>query len=238
MRILNKSLYDFAKNTNAQVITIDWSAASYDNLFPDPLHDAQWTPAVGKWVADKLEMLGVNPSNITFVGHSHGAYVSYFAAQELKNNFSQPHAIIALDPAANVRFLSGFDESQIVFEDVAETSLAIKASVDPISPIEFGSDARACTAQYSYDVVLPGTVNPFDAHEYPVTIFANLVEAAANNQSTQADGTHMDIRRLLMEHPVTKAPVDHPYNGIITVTIEKKIEGTTSYMDATLATLQ
>jgi hypothetical protein len=211
---LTKALYEFdqAHKGAYQVVTINWELASKDNSFLplnfDPLRDATWTPAVGKWVAHQLEALGFEGKNINLIGSSHGAFASYFAAQE----FNQAgkgivHSIIALDPAANVQFFNGsdpIDESKIKFSEVAETSLAIKAQVDEdlihqnildatdaggkayqtSQLFEYGSDERAKTAHFALELEVPKEISRDRIHPYPITAFAAIIRESIRQGGT------------------------------------------------------
>ncbi|MDP6546469.1 MAG: hypothetical protein QGH60_21025 [Phycisphaerae bacterium] len=91
-------------------------------------------PAVGKWVAQQLMNLGISANHIEFFGHSHGTYVSFYAAQEIQQSgYGTVHGLVALDPANHNELLDGVGEGtehSISFSDVAQNSLAIQATVD------------------------------------------------------------------------------------------------------------
>ncbi len=213
---LTKALYEFdnANSDAYQTVTIDWELASKDNSFLfnggvlDLLRDATWTPAVGKWVATQLAQANYNGENINFAGHSHGTYVSYFAAKEFNTlGKGVTHSIIALDPATNVQFLNGgnsIDETKIKFAQVAQTTVSIKAQVDSAAILrkiqeasstiersywntklnelaEYGNDRRAKTAHTALELKVVGETEREKAHGYPVTAFADLIRKSINN---------------------------------------------------------
>ncbi len=186
-----------------QVIMVDWQNAANDVSLPfEPLRDALWTPAAGSWIANQLKSLGFQLEDLNIAGHSHGTYVSYFAALNLKSNGERIQNIVALDPAKDPIFIGQFQESDVVFNDVADRSIAIKGSIDAaaqlealqsgsmappiyfgstmigagaVLPIEFGDDNLTKTARVSYEV-RTGSIDPFAVHEHAITAFAELIE--------------------------------------------------------------
>jgi hypothetical protein len=196
------AIIDLARSLadTAQVVMVDWNEAAKDFTYVglDPLRDAKWTTSVGKWLGSQIDNLGFLHGNISFAGHSHGTYVSFFAAQTLQNLGDKVQTIVALDPARDPIFVGGFDESQINFSAVAKNSISLKASLDNAviqqsaieklpylggtlsvtdlgGFIEFGDDNLARTAQHSYVVNVPANGDPFAAHSYPIGVFADIV---------------------------------------------------------------
>lgn len=200
MHLLTKSMAAFGQLSGTQVVTIDWHEAARDNHILGPLQDATWTERVGAWVGSQLLGLGFPPSKINIAGFSHGTYVSYFAAKTIQEaGAGSVQSIVALDPATNVGFLNGngtIDASAIRFSEVANTSVALKASITPevsfsngllsvpgqiaaLSPyhqIEFGSDARALTAHHSFNLLVGGQTDQSRVHNFPVTAFSRMVQ--------------------------------------------------------------
>ncbi|MBU0766469.1 hypothetical protein KKF55_01630 [Patescibacteria group bacterium] len=135
--------------------------------------DAPWTKAVGEWIGRRLIAAGYEPEMIHFVGHSHGTYVSFAAANEILNikDRRQVNTIVALDPAGNVPALSGFDDDQIRFDAVSRNSVAIEGSW--IS----GSNRLASTADVAFQIESDDTSVPWKEHGLPVTTFANILRS-------------------------------------------------------------
>ena len=242
---VTKALYEFAQahNGNYQVVTINWEEAARDNsLLPlEPLRDATWTQSVGKWVAQQLEAAGYTGQNIDFVAHSHGTYAAFFAAQEFnKTGHGKVHSIIALDPATNVQFLNGsnpINESQIIFSEVAETSLAIKASVDQqklqnlilnasnttsaayyaSQMIEYGSSTRTKTANKAIELIVPGEIDHDHVHGYPLTAFARIIrDSIAQGDAGAIAKSPLGLQHILNDHPAAQSmDPDRPFDGKI-----------------------
>ncbi len=238
---LAKALYEFDQvhRDAYQVATVDWEMAAKDNsLLPlEPLRDAMWTPAVGAWTAQSLLSAGLVASQINLIGHSHGTYAGYFAAKEINaHSKGITHSIVALDPAVNVRIFNGshpIDESIIRFSEVADSTLAIKSSVDRAliqqqvadsqdagsflyqmsKHIEYGSDARTKTAHIALELKVPGEIDKDHAHGYPVTAFADM------------------IRRSLIDGSLTESKIGllrllNSSMGLMTMNPQREYDGT------------
>lgn len=237
---LAKALYEFDQvhRDAYQVATVDWEMAAKDNSLPlEPLRDATWTPAVGAWTAQSLLSAGLVASQINLIGHSHGTYAGYFAAKEINaHSKGITHSIVALDPAVNVRIFNGshpIDESIIRFSEVADSTLAIKSSVDRAliqeqvadsqdagsflyqmsKHIEYGSDARTKTAHIALELKVPGEVDKDHAHGYPVTAFADM------------------IRRSLIDGSLTESKIGllrllNSSMGLMTMNPQREYDGT------------
>ena len=102
--------------SGTQIVTVDWSEEARDNI-PESvgLQGANWTPAVGKWLAHQLQAAGFSGDNVNIVGPSWGSYVAYFAASEM----GQVNSIVALDSAANDLVMNGVRSSGIDFRSVS-----------------------------------------------------------------------------------------------------------------------
>ncbi len=152
-----------------QIVTINWDQAAKAILISG--NDAPWTKSVGEWTASQLIGLGFEAEKINIVGHSHGTFVSFAAANKViaLTNGSQINSIVALDPAGNVPALSGFAVGDMNFSNVSRNSLAIEGSW--IS----GNNRLAGTADTAFQVDSAGTHTPFSEHSLPVTTFANIL---------------------------------------------------------------
>lgn len=154
-----------------QIVTVDWSAGARDNT-PEwiGLQGADWTPAVGKWIARQLQAIGFSGDRIDIVGPSWGSYIAYSAAREL----GEVNSIVALDSACNDLVMNGVRSSDIDFRSVSKISFAIESS-----PI--GSNARAASADYAFTVassLLDRASVDLKAHNFAVTTYSALVEDA------------------------------------------------------------
>lgn len=157
------------KPLTGQVVTVDWKEAARDPLLPLG-EDAPWTPAVGIWVASQLLSQGFPAGSINFVGHSHGTYVSYFAAAHIQLKKSATiNALVALDPAGNVQIVSGFNSNDINFKNVSHNSIAIEGS------FVSGSNYLASTADLSFQVDSADSIRPSVEHSLPIGTFTNLL---------------------------------------------------------------
>ncbi len=196
-----KELAQNLKNHGEQVITIDWSEAAKDfpaDLVPNlvDLADARWTNVVGQWLAHQFEMLNIKPSLINFVAHSHGTYVSYFAAKTLQEEkFGTVNSVTALDSAKNCWLLNG-PIVDIDFSKVSQYSWSFKSSV-------LGSSAKSATATYMFDIVESGTIDPTKNHSYAVTLFSQMI-ADSNSNTVDSVAQEFSLNKLLKHEPMTK----------------------------------
>jgi len=180
MKELQRRLFDLADG-DYQVVSVDWSEAANDIfriLGKDigDLENAEWTPAVGKWIGQQLLAAGFNPANARFLSHSHGSFASYFAAEWMQHEWKKSHpnetgkagAIVALDSAKNpVFFGADIPEESIVFSNVAERSIAFHSSILGSKNRAFGAD-RAITVTSSH-------IDPFKEHGFAVSMFADML---------------------------------------------------------------
>lgn len=153
-----------------QVVTIDWDeAAAAITLLAN---DAPWTKPVGEWTAGRLMDEKFQPEKINLVGHSHGTYVSFAAAKAIAQaSHSQGvNALVALDPAGNVKALSGFDNKDINFGNVSLNSLSIEGSLIA------GSNVLAATSDIAFQVDSASTHWPSTEHSLPVTAFSSMLK--------------------------------------------------------------
>ena len=180
MKELQRRFFDLA-GEDYQVVYVDWEKAANDViriLGKDigDLEDAEWTPAVGRWVGQQLLAAGISPANARFGGHSHGTFVGYFAAEWMQQEWKKLHpsesgkvgAIVALDSAKNpVFFGADIPEGSIVFSNVAERSIAFHSSILGSRNRAFGAD-RAVTVTSSH-------IDPFKEHGFAVSMFADML---------------------------------------------------------------
>ncbi|MBU0458541.1 hypothetical protein KJ652_04470 [Patescibacteria group bacterium] len=154
-----------------QVVTINWEIAAQDITRTG--QDAPWTKSVGEWVGQQIVAAGFSPDKVHFYGHSHGTYVSFSAASEimrLKGGL-QVNTIVALDPAGNVKALSGFDDGDIRFDSVSRNSVAIEGSWIA------GSNQLAATADIAFQVDSEDTHFPWQEHGLPITTFSSILHS-------------------------------------------------------------
>ncbi|HIH22617.1 TPA: hypothetical protein HA238_02730 [Candidatus Micrarchaeota archaeon] len=193
MKELQLRLFDLAEG-NYQVVYVNWENAANDIvriLGKDigDLEDAEWTPAVGKWVGRQLLATGMKPTDVRFIGPSHGSFVSFFAAEHMQSEWKKIHkdetgnvgAIVALDSAKNpVFFGADIPEERIVFSNVAESSIAFHSSVLGSKNRAFGAN-RAVTVTSSH-------IDPFKEHGFAISMFADMLadmKSGKNNRITQ-----------------------------------------------------
>ena len=160
-----------------QVATISWSEAAKAPM--SDTTDAPWTAEVGPWAAKMLSSIGYKHQNIHLIGHSHGAYVCYEAANYLQSRFHKKIAgLIALNPAGNFPSLSRYDSSKIDFASVAKKTLAIEGS-DP-----YDSDILSNTTQLAMHFETNDEdVGETEKHSMGPTLFADLLEKSSRNES-------------------------------------------------------
>ncbi|MBI5793799.1 hypothetical protein HZA87_01790 [Candidatus Uhrbacteria bacterium] len=203
-----------------QIVTVNWEEAAKDGLVTQ---DAQWTPAVGKWIGDQLLAAGFAPSAINGAGWSHGSYVLFHMSEEIEKvtNGKQMNALVALDPAGNIPLLSGYDQSKIDFKKHSRNSVAFEGS--PIA----GSDALTATADVSFHINPPEvpTMSISTRHSLPVTAFASILEH--ERLSPGAFSEHLSLTRIMTpaENVIQKEKLDAYdgiFEGIIDVTVTEK----------------
>src|SRR3989338_3241464 len=93
-----------------QTVMIDWKEAA-DSI---ALGGADWTPAVGTWVANQLKAAGFKGENINLAGYSWGSYVAYFVGQ----SFGEVNSIVAMDSAADGIITKRLKSTDIDFKEV------------------------------------------------------------------------------------------------------------------------
>jgi hypothetical protein len=177
---LTKSLVDAGK----QVAVIDWREAARDVILGKTskdvgdLADADWTPEVGQWAAERFLQLGFKADDIRIVAHSHGTYVGYYFGQRIEEKTHQEiNLIVALDPAYNPPIINNnaIYTPNIHFSAISKHSWSFLSS-------EYGSEMLANQAEYYIEVqsqkrhefTLFGS-DTSEAHSYAVTLFADLV---------------------------------------------------------------
>ena len=218
-----------------QVVTINWETAAQDITRTG--QDAPWTKAVGEWVGRQLVAAGFDPEMMHFVGHSHGTYASFSAANEIMRikDGRQVNTIVALDPAGNVRALSGFDDDQIRFDAVSRNSVAIEGSW--IS----GSNRLASTADVAFQIESADTSVPWKEHGLPVTTFANILRSERlmpgqlpHILSLDALMTPLDQQDMLPERDAFR----DIFEGIITIGTRQISDKYGQYLEALLSRVE
>ncbi len=162
-------------------------------------------------------------------------------------------SIVALDPASNVKILNGaklVPADEIDFSKYTSASVAVKSSLDvplvnkaaeytlpssslvslnlalgaaALDLIEFGSDKRALTADFAYEIRVSGELNPANAHNYPVTAFAHMMQSWSKGTPPK----DLDMTMLNPTYITTKKvnlnSKNSLYNGSIAVSIANEL---------------
>jgi pimeloyl-ACP methyl ester carboxylesterase len=177
------SVYNLAKKASEegiQVLALDWGSISSVNLDWGvvPFKTAQWIAPVARWTKERLSKLGINPENLSFIGHSLGAYVS----SETAYLFNRVKRIVALDPAypAN-NYDTDIDtpgtQHPHNFRDVSFKSLAfvVKDGINGLA----GDNNRASSADNSFIIDFNRNqrnfLNPVEAHGGVAEIFTDAL---------------------------------------------------------------
>lgn len=172
--------------SDVQVLALDWSSiaqAQIDRGFV-PIETAKWIAPVARWLQGQLEDIGINPNQLTIIGHSLGSYLG----AETGSLFGQVKNLVALDPAAyppnqvyDIDIENGGIQAPKSFRDVANKSIAFVV-VDGLNKGTFGllgNNDQAATADDSFLIKLePGakrSVGDIEAHGAVVYAFANIL---------------------------------------------------------------
>ncbi|MBW4509265.1 MAG: alpha/beta fold hydrolase [Scytonematopsis contorta HA4267-MV1] len=183
------SIYNLAKKASEegiQVLALDWGSISSANLDWGvvPFKTAQWIAPVARWTKDRLSKLGINPENLSFIGHSLGGYVS----SETAYLFNRVKRIVALDPAypAN-NYDTDIDtpgtQHPHNFRDVSLKSLAfvVKDGINGLA----GDNNRASSADNSFVIDFnrnqKNFLNPVEAHGGVAEIFTDALSRGFMN---------------------------------------------------------
>lgn len=170
------------KSTGVQVVIVDWNEAANSLA----LGGADWTPAVGKWVANLLKNAGFEGSEVNAWGYSWGSFVTY----AIGSNYGEINSILAMDSAADTFITNDFDSTQVNFKNVSKMSWAIESS-------PAGSNARALSADYSFtvDSGIARYLPDFRAHNFAVSLASALVQDSAT-RSAVGENSFFDPRKL------------------------------------------
>jgi pimeloyl-ACP methyl ester carboxylesterase len=151
IRELAKEASEFAP----QVLALDWGSIAQAGLdwgVSVPYETASWIAPVALWAKNQLVNLGINPNQLTLIGHSLGALVS----SEIARLFGKVKNLVALDPAYPADGDIGYDidisradkQHPADFRDVANNSLAFVVA-DTNAGL-FGDNDKAATAHDSF----------------------------------------------------------------------------------------
>lgn len=226
MEELAKSLYNYSKNESIQVVTINWEeAAKWGSI---PTQDAPWAVAVGQWGARQLVAAGFPAEKINLGGWSHGSYVAFEMAKEIQRMAgSQINALVALDAANNIPFISGYDHNLVNFSSVSQQALAIDSSIIA------GSDTLAKTADISFSINSI-ELNPSIRHKLAVTAFTEIL----NHERDTSGGfsQYFSLQKLMNgvnTDEISLDVFDGVFEGIIDVGVDEVMESDGTYYKAT-----
>ncbi|MBP5971934.1 hypothetical protein HW132_04080 [Brasilonema sp. CT11] len=94
----NVALFLNALYPNANIIKVDWSAVAASWSYP---YVAGQVPWVADTLARKINSLGIDTTQTTFVGHSLGAHISGFTSGQLQRQYNKNvKQVVGLDAAA------------------------------------------------------------------------------------------------------------------------------------------
>jgi pimeloyl-ACP methyl ester carboxylesterase len=168
--------------SNAQIITVDWSSMSRQGAPVNVRMAADWIEEVGEALADFIQSdESLSPDNVNLVGHSLGAYVAWEVSEHLDSE-GNVDRLVALDPAAQdwpTTGRLGYDTSDVNFSENADWSWGFYGST-------FGSDDTALTAHESFELRFGFDAAPFtstDSHGQVVAAFADLIESNPDEEA-------------------------------------------------------
>ena len=203
-----------ARQTGAQVLTLDWSEGAGAWLSENNLTDYSgeaWIRPVAEWAASLLSAVGFVTSNINLIGHSWGAVLS----AEIASFFSGGvNTLVALDPADDAPAIGGtlYDPESVHFSANSGYSWAFLTS-------QFGSGSSVPTAHDSFVVDIQGDNWTLpSSHSHAKDMFTTML----NNSGPISNLFHLD--RVNGESRVWKQDqywVD-PFTGIANQTVSPK----------------
>jgi pimeloyl-ACP methyl ester carboxylesterase len=120
-----------------QILLLDWSRVA-TSAWTDPYTPSAGIVPVARWLVSALGQLGIEGTNLNFIGHSYGAYVANAAARRIPGGVN---SIVALDPSALVPDA----EPDVQFRQHARSSWAFMGS-------GAGSESAPVTAAEAYGV--------------------------------------------------------------------------------------
>ncbi|WP_271253620.1 hypothetical protein [Pseudanabaena sp. Chao 1811] len=189
------------KDPSANILALDWlNGGNFMKKLVNKEYTnaADMTAEAGKYLAQYLKDKGLDPSNITLIGHSLGAHVAGIAGKEYQNlTKTKLGEILALDPA-------GVENGTNLMWDGLRNSSAnrvVSLHTSRIfgTQIEKSSDPRnARLADLDihinpYDRYQPNSKSPIDNHSYPQELLVKLL----NGESfKQADGSIFNLDSL------------------------------------------
>ena len=103
-----------------QIFLLDWSVIA-TSAWTDPYTPSAGVVPVARWLVAALAQLGIEGTNLNFIGHSYGAYVANAAARRIPGGVN---SMVALDPAA----LLPDAEPDVQFRKNARSSWAFMGS--------------------------------------------------------------------------------------------------------------
>lgn len=166
-----------------QVLMLDWSEGAADNSIL-LLEGANWIEPTADWVRNQIACLGINPQKINIVGFSWGGLMTYEIAAKL----GRVNTVVALDPATDIPLVNNYNSLKVNYSAVANHSWTFDSS------FPLGNSFLAHTAEYSFNINPPLTMNPETAHGYSVTLFNDLLRQCA------AGSTHEFVRLFSLEN--------------------------------------
>ena len=145
-------------NPNEQVLALDWEQAAYEPLrdLPSdglaPYRAASHVTGVANWAVSELQALGIQPGNVTLIGHSLGSYVADVIGH---SSFGKVANLYALDPATTGDNPKPYDldsnaggiQSPRSFDSAATNSFAFYSNQKVVLT---DSGEQASTAHYSF----------------------------------------------------------------------------------------
>lgn len=149
-----------AKDPNLQVLAVDWGEAAIDSSLLGkaiPLLPARRIRPVAEWTARTLNQVGLDPQQITLLGHSLGSYVG----AEVGRIFGGVKNLVAMEAAFPAKFydIDGqkFGPQRLTdFDRVATNSLAFFAGHSFLSGGLAGDAPQAATAEDSFPIRFKG----------------------------------------------------------------------------------
>lgn len=120
-----------------QILLLDWSVIATSS-WTDPYTPSAGVVPVARWLVGALGQLGIEGTNLNFIGHSYGAYLANAAARRIPGGVN---SLVALDPSA----LIPDAEPDVQFRQHARSSWAFMGS-------GAGSESAPVSAAEAYGV--------------------------------------------------------------------------------------
>jgi YVTN family beta-propeller protein/VCBS repeat-containing protein len=205
------------------IVLVDWSRLALDTQYPlafgqsqpQPIAEVTVTKQVGETVGYALLQAGVDPSQLTLIGHSLGSYVMGAAAKYIKENGKTGKLVaevVGLDPAFGVGYdidarngvnaLSFRQDPVILFTGDIATKTRTYTASDLMEPGKVAGDNDvAASAQKSY--LVQYTKTDFDLRD------EGAVAAAYHNAVI---GIYGDLVRKGIEEPGNHSPINQQFD--------------------------